>query len=69
MMTLEEYKAKVKKSLKEDYKIDEDYISKLDEDIIISYRQKVELSEMYGTDRVNPNGYCYMIFMMYPDLP
>ena len=69
MMTLEEYKNNIKRSLKKDYKISEDYINKLDADINASYAQKVKLSEISGTDRVNPNGYCYKIFMMYPDLP
>ena len=69
MMTLEEYRVEIKKSLKKDYKIDEEYINKLDGDINRSYAQKVKLSEMFGADRVNPNGYCYMISMMYPDLP
>jgi len=67
-MTLEEYKKTIKTCLKEDYNIEQEYIDKLDSSIEYSYNQQQELSKITGTDRINPDGYCYGAFMMYPDI-
>ena len=69
MISLEEYRGIVRTTLINDYRIDEDYVLKIDDDIVRSYNEGVGLSEQFGVDHINPGGYCYGIFMLYPDLP
>ena len=69
MMTFDEYKNQIIKSLKDDYNIEDSYINKLDEDIKKSYDDGIVASELLGSNQISPSGYCYGISMMYPDLP
>lgn len=69
MMSIVEYKNEVKRILTNDYGIEESYVNKISKHIGRSYKDGVKLTETTGVDHINPDGYCYGIFMIYPDLP
>lgn len=69
MITFEEYKNQITKSLKNDYNIELSYINKLEADIQKSYNDEVEVSRMLGSNQISPSGYCFGISMLYPNLP
>lgn len=70
MMTFEEYREIVFEKLREmlspfPKEEVEEYIKSMENDVKRSYNEGVELTEHFGTNRVNPNGYAYGLMMLF----
>lgn len=67
-MTYEEFRSEVLLELKNVIK-DDEYISKLDDNIKRYYDSAIEVGKFLGSNQLSVSGYVYGITMLYPDLP
>ena len=68
-MPFEEYQDTIIKTLKNEYHIKSWYIDCLQDDIKLSYERSKRVSELLGSDQIDPQGYCFGISMLYPEFP
>lgn len=67
-MTFAEYREKVYEGLK-GYGIPQEYVKKIEEDTRNQYEHDTISTDQLGTDMMNPSGFVYTCYMLYPDTP
>ena len=68
LMSFEEFRTKALRQVRY-YIDDESYIQALEPDLLKTYNELVEVSDLLGSDQISPGGYALGIAYLYPDLP
>ena len=67
-MSFEEFRTEALRQVRY-YIDDESYIQALEPDLLKTYNELVEVSDLLGSDQISPGGYALGIAYLYPDLP